>query len=399
MELAHLFVTLGALFLAGLAADSIGRRTLLPRVTLLLLCGIAVGSSGLNLLPAALENWYEALSVIALTMVAFLLGNSLNRKNLARNGRAILGISIVIVLSTILIVALGLWLIGLPPEVALLLGAISTATDPAATQDAIKQAHAKGQFPEMLRSIVAIDDAWGLIVFAITIALAHGITGGLDLTHLVDAVIELSGALLLGLFIGIPAAYLTGRLKKGEPQQTEALGVVFLTAGLALWLDVSFLLAGMTAGMVIANFARHHGRAFHQIEHLQWPFMILFFLLAGAALDVSALWEVGLIGLAYAALRILARIIGGWVGATAMGTDPATRKWFGVALLPQAGVAVGMALVAAREFPEAGEMILTITIGTTVLFELIGPVGTMLAVRQVQQSNAKAKAAKAVGPP
>ncbi len=138
--------------------------------------------------------------------------------------------------------------------------------------------------------------------------------------------IEFSGALLLGLFIGIPAAYLTGRLKKGEPQQTEALGVVFLTAGLALWLDVSFLLAGMTAGMVIANFARHHGRAFHQIEHLQWPFMILFFLLAGAALDVSALWQVGLIGLAYAALRILARIIGGWVGATAMGTDPATAQ-------------------------------------------------------------------------
>ena len=383
MELAGLFIALGALFLAGLAADALGRRTRLPRVTLLLLCGLAIGSAGLDLLPVALAAWYEALSVIALTMVAFLLGSAVGSPSFAAHGRAVTCISLAIVLVTVLVVGTGLWLLGVPAGVALLLGAIATATDPAATQDALRQGGARGLFPDMLRGIVAIDDAWGLIAFALAVAGAHLIAGGgLALAPLAHAAADLGGALALGLVIGLPAAALTGRLREGEPQQTEALGLVFLTAGLALWLDVSFLLAGMTAGVVIVRRARHHARAFHEIENLQWPFMLLFFLLAGATLDLAALWQVGGIGLAYAGLRVVARGLGGWAGATLGGVPRAMRPWFGVALLPQAGVAVGMALVAAREFPGAAETILTVTIGTTVLFELIGPAATLHAARR-----------------
>jgi len=382
MELHLIFLTLGALFLLGLFADQFGRRTRLPRVTLLLLCGVAVGSSGLDLLPLETEYWYEFLTISALTMVAFLLGSSLSLKNLRKHGATIMAVSLSVVIVTIAVVGTGLWAIGIDLGLALLLGAIATATDPAATQDVIHQAKAKGGFPKTLIGIVAIDDAWGVLSFSLILILVGLLNGGESSRDLLDAAWEICGALALGLVLGWPGAHLTGRLAKGEPQQTEALGVVFLCAGLALWLNVSFLIAGMTAGAVIVNVARHHSRAFHEIEHFQWPFMILFFILAGASLDVGALGNVGLIGLGYVVLRILSRIIGGWIGAVIGGAPRKQRPWFGIALLPQAGVAVGMALIAAEEFPAYAEAILTVTIGTTVVFELLGPSGTLLALRK-----------------
>jgi Kef-type K+ transport system membrane component KefB len=152
--------------------------------------------------------------------------------------------------------------------------------------------------------------------------------------------------------------------------------------------DVSFLIAGMTAGAIVANLARHQDRAFHEIEHIQWPFMILFFVLAGASLNVEALAGAGLVGAAFLVLRAASRLAGGWLGGALAGAPPAHRRWYGAALLPQAGVAVGMALVAAREFPAHGDLILTLTIGTTVAFELVGPFATMWAIRRVAPPDA-----------
>ena len=381
MDLHLIFLTLGALFLLGLFADQFGRRTRLPRVTLLLLCGVTVGSSGLNLLPLETKYWYEFLTIAALTMVAFLLGSSLSLANLRKRGATIMAVSLSVVIATIVVVGAGLFVIGIDLGLALLLGTIATATDPAATQDVIRQTKARGGFPRTLTGIVAIDDAWGILSFSLVLILVGHLNGGESSGGLLDAAWEICGALALGFAVGWPGAYLTGHLAKGEPQQTEALGIVFLCAGLALWLDVSFLIAGMTAGSVIVNVARHHTRAFHEIEHFQWPFMILFFILAGASLDVGALGSVGLIGLGYIVLRIVARIIGGWIGAVIGGAPRKQRPWFGIALLPQAGVAVGMALIAAEEFPAYAEAILTVTIGTTVVFELLGPWGTLFALK------------------
>lgn len=387
MEMHETFLTLGALFLLGLFADQIGRRTRLPRVTLLLICGVAIGASGLNLLPLETDYWYAFLTTTALTMVAFLLGNSLSLKNLRTHGTTIMAISLSVVIVTIVVVGFGLWAVGVDLGLALLLGAVATATDPAATQDVIRQAKAKGGFTKSLTGIVAIDDAWGVLAFAFVLILAGMLNGAQTQGALLYAMWEILGAVALGVAIGLPAAYLTGRLAKGEPLQTEALGIVFLCAGLALWLEVSFLIAGMTTGAMIVNFARHHSRAFHEIEHIQWPFMILFFILAGASLDLGALVQVGWIGLGYVVLRIASRIIGAWLGSVIGKAPRVERPWFGVALLSQAGVAVGIALIAAEEFPQYADTILAVTIGTTVIFELIGPSGTLLALRKTASTR------------
>jgi Kef-type K+ transport system membrane component KefB len=377
------FLTLGALFLAGLAADALGHRTRLPRVTLLLLIGLVAGRSGLDLIPREFEALFGFISTAALTMVAFLLGNALTMDKLRRNGRMILWVSWCIVAATVGVVTLGLWAIGLALPLALILAGIATATAPAATQDILAEMQATGRFADTVRGIVAIDDAWGLMVFSLLLVAAGALSGNGTEAATAGALLEILGSVGLGVGLGVPAAALTGRLQKGQPQQAEALGLVCLIAGFAAWLDLSFLLAGMSAGAVVANLARHHERAFHEIEHIQWPFMLLFFLMAGAVLEVDQVLALGGVGIAYVALRIAGRLIGGWVGGGLAGARPVERVWIGPALLPQAGVAVGMALVAAETFPAHAGTIMTLTVGTTVIFEILGPPVTRLAVGRV----------------
>jgi Kef-type K+ transport system membrane component KefB len=162
---------------------------------------------------------------------------------------------------------------------------------------------------------------------------------------------------------------------------------VFLCGGLAIWLEVSFLLASVTLGTTVANLARHHTRPFHAIEGIEWPFMILFFVLAGASLAVEALSHAGAWLAGYVVLRIVGRIAGSWLGGALRPAEPAVQRWMGIALLPQAGVALGMALVAAQRFPEVGEAILPVVVAATVLFELLGPVSTRYALERASEAT------------
>ena len=224
-------------------------------------------------------------------------------------------------------------------------------------------------------------DSWGLILFSVMLTAAHALGGqGGNAVPLVAGAWEIGGSLLLGIGLGIPIAYLTGRIQPGEPTLVEALGLVFLCGGIAIWLDVSFILASMVLGSVVANLARHHTRPFHAIEGIEWPFMILFFVLAGASLHIDALYHVGLIGSAYVILRVIGRFLGAWMGGVISRAGPLVRRWMGLALMPQAGVALGMALVATERCPNVGEIILTVVIAATVVFELIGPVLTRIAL-------------------
>jgi Kef-type K+ transport system membrane component KefB len=384
MELHSALLSIGTLFLVGLIADVLGRRTHIPRVTLLMLVGVLIGNSGLEMLPAELEYWYEFLAAAALTMVAFLLGGALSFATLKRHGRQIVIVSITVVAASVGLVGGGLWLAGVPVSMALLLAGISTATAPAATLDVVRQSGAKGRFPRLLMGIVAIDDAWGLIAFSILLVAAKGLGGDGALQVLLGGLWEIGGAIIIGAGLGLPAAALTGRLRSGEPMQIEVLAVVFLCAGLAIWIGVSFLLAGMVCGIIVASFARHHDRPFHEIENIEWPFMVLFFIMAGASLHTDGFAELGVIFGFYLVLRTAARLLGGWAGSAMAGLPPVERRWIGAALMPQAGVAVGMALVAGHHFPELRQQLLSITIATTIAFEIVGPILTQTALTRVR---------------
>jgi len=378
---AQILITIGGLFLLGLLADIVGRRTPLPRVTLLLLCGFIIGPSALDWLPEFTIHWFPVLTDIALAMVGFLLGQNLTRARFAELGRPVLAMSIGEVIMTTLLVFSVLSALGTPVELALLLAGIAPATAPAATIDVVHAYGAKGKFTDTLLGIVAIDDAWGLLTFSLLLAAAEALGGRGSATQVIQSgAWEISGAILLGLLLGLPMAYLTGRISSGEPLQAEALGMVLLCAGIAEWMQVSYILSAIVLGVTVANLAKHHDRPFRVIEGIDWPFLILFFLLAGAALHVGELMKAGLLAAAYIALRVMGRLIGTRLGGWLAGTDIEIRRWMGLALLPQAGVAIGMALLASQRFPEYRDTIIPVVLGSTVIFELLGPVASRWAL-------------------
>jgi Kef-type K+ transport system membrane component KefB len=384
---AQILLTLGGILLLGLATDVLGQRTFLPRVTLMLLFGILIGPEILDWIPAVITDRFELITNMALLMVGFLLGGRLTRENLRRSGREIVLISVTAVIVTTLTVFIGLFLIGVPLDIAILLGCIASATAPAATVDIVMESGYKGRFANLLLAVVALDDAWGLIIFSLGLALVAALVG-VDghASPLLMALKDIGGAAILGLLIGLPAAYMTGRIRQGQPMLVEALGLVFVCGGLAVWLDVSFLIASMVMGTVVANLATHHEYPFHAIEDIEWPFMVIFFVLAGALLEFSTLKDIGLIGSVYVVCRIAGKVLGAGLGSRFSRSNGASSRWTGVAMLPQAGAAMGMALVATSLLPEYRQVVLSVVVSTTVFFELIGPTFTRLALRRADST-------------
>lgn len=376
-------ILVGALLLSALVLDAVGRRVGVPRVSLLILLGVLVGPAGFDIVNDERETLFPLLSTFALAMIGFLLGEEFTGRTIREYGRPALMVSVAQSALAAAAVAAGLLAFGYGAEVALPLAGVAAATDPASTLAVVQEQSSNGRFSRLLRGVVALDDIWGILIFSVLLAAATGIAGtGGTVTVLGEGIWEVAGAILLGVVAGVPAAYFTGRLQPGEPMLEEAIGIVLLVAGVALLLQVSFLLAAVVLGAVVANRATHHERPFHEIERVQWPFLVLFFVLAGASLELDELLAAGTLGAGYVILRLAGKVGGAWVGARLAGSPPEVGRWMGLALLPQASVALGLALAAAERFPETP--ILSVAAASTVLFELSGPLATRLALSRAE---------------
>jgi Kef-type K+ transport system membrane component KefB len=385
---APFLVLLGFMFLVGLGADLIGRHTVVPRVTLLILSGLLIGPAGLDLLPRDFVSaWFPPLTTIALALVGFLLGQKMSIASLRARGKLVTGITIGETAGALLAVAVGLILLDLHPAIALLLAGIAPATAPAAIFDIVHEGRFKGPVADTLLSVVAVDDALGLLLFSLMMAGASMlIDGGSAMSNFLGGTAEVGGSILLGVALGIPMAFLTGRISKGEPTLAEALGFILLCGGIATWLHLSSILSAMIMGAVVASLARHHKRPFHAIEGIEWPFLILFFMLAGASAHIEALLTVGAVTLVYMLFRCAGMYAGARAGATWAGADPAIRRWLGLCLFPQAGVALGMTLMASQRFPQFADVLLPVVLASTIIYELLTPT---LCRRALQAAGAK----------
>ena len=392
VSLAEFFLTLGAIFLLALMTDLIGRKTFLPRVSLLILLGVTIGPSGLDMIPVNGHYWFPAVADMALVMIGFLVGGQLTKEFLKSSGKEVLVISLAMVIVTIVTVMTGLLLLGLPLEAAFLLGAIATSTDPAATVDVVNETKSTGPFTNTLLGIVGVDDLWGIIFFTLTLSLAMAFTHAQGISAIIATGLwDIGGALVLGIVVGLPMACLTGRVRSGEPTQIEALGFVFLCAGLAFWMEVSFLLSSMILGVVVTNLASHHNRPFHAIEGIEWPFLALFFVLSGASLHLETLVSAGHIFILYVLLRLGGRYLGVRLGALGGHSSQPIRQYMWQALLPQAGVALGMALFACQRFPHLQQTIMPVVISGTIIFELVGPIMTKYALARSGEAGLKSE--------
>jgi len=376
-ELPNLLI-IGLFLMFGGRAYAIARYLRLPRVTLLVISGIIIGPSGVNLVPDEIVSLFPIMSYIALSMIAFRLGETFINFDLLKTGPKVFTISLgkTIVASTLVFTVA--YLIQDDLVLALLLAGLAPASAPAATLDVISETNAKGPLTDTIVRVLAVDNVLGITLFSILLVVAEVISGaGNPTAEVLSGAWEIGGALILGLGLGWPMARLAGQLKKGKPSLLEITGFLLLCAGLAYQLQISYLLACIVLGATVAkNRSQPKKNIFSTIEEVSEPFLVIFFLLAGCELDLSALASLGVIGVLYVVARCAGFVIGGGIASRLVNAEPVVQQNIGWSLFPQAGVALGLAVLTLQHFPGLGQFLVSIIVSTTVVFELFGPTVT-----------------------
>jgi len=378
----------GFILLVGLFSAKLISKIKFPAVTAYLIIGILIGSSLLKLIPVAILNISGLISNIVLGIIAFSIGQNFSRDNFRKIGKSVVWISVLEACGAWFLVTLVfLFILRQPFYIALIFGAISSATAPAATVMVIREYRAKGNFTDTLLGVVAIDDAWCLIIFAISLAISQAIH-----SHMVDtfflikvflnSILSIFGAFVLGGAIAILLSYFSRFIRTQAEFLIFTLGLIFLTIGIAIWLHLSVLLASMFLGAVLVNINKSSVNPFEVLKTVDSPLFLLFFVLAGANLEIGLLPKLGLIGLAYLIFRVIGKVAGAKLGAHISGASNSIKKYLGLGLVPQAGVALGCALVAKNDFPNIGSMLFTTIVATTVVYELVGPICTKYALQK-----------------
>jgi Kef-type K+ transport system membrane component KefB len=368
---------LALMIIFGFLGSALAHRLRFPAVTGYLVAGLILGV--LRIIPMETLEGFNILSDLALGFIAFSIGSEFKLSFLKKVGHAPLLITIFEAFGAVLVLDVALILIGVPVPVAILLGAIGAATAPAATLMVIRQYKAEGPVSRMLLPVVAMDDATALIAFSVSAAIAQVLVTGRKLSigsMLLHPLIEIGGSLLLGGAIGLLAAVFLRRFKRDGDRLGLGLAVIMGGVGLAAWLNLSSLLVCMTAGAIFANLSRQSIKLLKVTDAMTPPLFLLFFVLSGAELDVSILKQIGLIGTVYIFARVAGKIAGSYLGARLAKAEPVVRKYLGFTLVPQAGVAIGLSLVALRILPQYGSTIRAVVLCATLIYELTGPLIT-----------------------
>lgn len=355
----------------------------LPNVTGYLLAGLLLGPCVLGLLPAGFVHEMELVSEMALALIALTIGAEFDFSYLKKVGIAPLVIALLEAFGAMILVCAVLLALGFGIEVSLLLGAIASATAPAATVMVVKQYRAKGPVTETLLSVVALDDAVALIAFGIAMAVVNTLQhpGEISIAWAVaKPFVEILGSagvgIVLGLLFRIPLRF----FKKSSNRLIITLAFTFMGTSLATMLGLSSLLLCMFMGATLINLCPDGADILDIADTVTPPIFLMFFVISGAELNLFILPKIGLLGVAYILARVAGKIGGASLGAVIARSKTTVRKYIGFTLIPQAGVAIGLSLMAAKVLPDIGETIQAVILCGTFVYELIGPVCTKLAL-------------------
>lgn len=375
---------LGIIILSGVLLGALVGLLKLPKVTGYLIAGILIGPFCLKLIPKEAISSLNIISEAALGFIAYSIGSSININKLKKFGAKIIIITCFEALTAAVVVTFVMSVIFKQPlAFSLCIGAIATATAPAATIMVLKQYKAKGPLVDTLIPVVAIDDAVAVISFGIAVAVAKVLDGGssaFNMMTILKPFIEIGGAVLLGAVIGVILIY-ADRFSKGREQTLVlTVGVILLSVGIATKLNVSSLLTCMSIGAVVSNLTQGEGKLLTVLDEFTNPIFVAFFTISGAGLDLGILKSVGLLGIVYVLSRSFGKIIGAYLGCKLSKIEPVVQKYLGLTLMPQAGVAIGLSLLVEQALPAYGTEIRTIILAGTVIYELIGPLCTKIAI-------------------
>lgn len=411
-------LALAIILAAGFAAAKLGQLIRLPSVTGFICAGLLLGPSGLNLITEeAITDKLDHFTQIALMLIAFGIGEHLEIKRLRRTAKSVGYIGISETLGAFLFVSAGTFLVARATGVgeltwkmkdflvlAVLLGAVSVATAPAATLHVMRELKAAGPLTTTLMAVVAVDDGLAIMFFGIAVSAARHVVGsglGSIGAAVISSLAEIIVSLLIGVITGLIIDFVINRLKRRGEMLTVGLALLLLCGEAARLLNLSPLLAGMAVGFTIVNRDRRDVRLFRAINHFEPPIYVLFFTLAGSHLDLSALVIAGWVGLVYFLLRASGKFVGCSIGARLATAPPTVSRLLGLALVPQAGVAIGLVFLIKGDAALAAysSVIIPVVLGGVVLSELTGPVCARFAVEKAGEAAVGAKVVKAPATP
>ncbi len=341
----HPLFAAGVILVAGYYLGRVARVLKLPEITGYIFAGLLVGKSFLHIVPHEVEESLGIFTQIALGLIALTIGGEFSFSKLKRLGRDVAIITVVQIFSAFLMVSLALWVLKLPLPIALLAGAIASATAPAATVHIVQTLKAHGTFVDMLYGVVALDDAGCVILFSVVFSLSGsmlGISGG---DH---GVLSAIGHIFLEIGLGAIGGYFihlaTCHIHSENETQIITLGFFFTYTVLVMGLGMSPLLTNMAAGTILINMSPRNHRIFKALQPVTPPLYAMFFVLAGMELDPMQFLNpvILLMGSVYIVFRGVGKYGGVYTGCALVKTDPRVRKYLGFCMLPQAGVAIGL---------------------------------------------------------
>lgn len=412
----YVLLSLSVALFSGLMLSRLAKLVKLPAVTAYLVAGILIGPyclgafgvEGLGFVSMDNIKTYRLLSDTALGFIAFSIGNEFRLSQLKKIGKQATVIGIVQAVFTTLVVdaaLIGLHFImpdKLPLSTAIVLGAIASATAPAATLMVVKQYKAKGPVTDILLPIVALDDAVGLVLFAVSFGVAKAlISGAVNLVSvLLEPVLEVVLSLLLGAAMGFAFNFFERFFHSRSKRLSMSVTFVFLTVALSMLefniggvhIAFSSLLVCMMLGTVFCNVCDFSEELMSRVDRWTAPLFILFFVISGSELELSVFADslIILIGLVYIVFRCFGKYFGARISSQATQCDPNIVKYLGITLFPQAGVALGMALKA-EALGTQGSLIANITLFSVLIYELVGPFLTKVSLTKAGEIKPEGK--------
>jgi len=389
---AVIIISLAIMLLCGFLMTRITKKLKLPNVTAYIVTGIMIGPFCLNLLPQSFIEGTSFLADIALAFIAFSTGEFFKFSKLKNNAGKVIVITLAeALLASVFVFVLEFWILHLNLAFSIVLAALASATAPASTMMTIRQTGAKGDFVDTLLQVVAYDDIVALLAYSIAISIAVSATTGsaVKLTDIILPIIKNLVVLALGGIGGLFMKLLIHKKRSTDNRLIVSLALLFSFCGICTAMDISPLLGCIAMGTVYINTSGDE-KLFMQINYFSPPFLLLFFVRSGASFDLNALIKpsgaIGgvpllFIGVLYFIVRIFGKYIGAFIGCLLARKPKETRNYFGLALIPQAGVAIGLAALGARTLGgDMGNALETIILASSVLYELIGPACAKLSL-------------------
>ncbi|MBQ9061305.1 MAG: cation:proton antiporter [Eubacterium sp.] len=384
-EVAGIILSITAMLFLGFLMTRLTKRLRLPNVTAYIVTGILIGPYCLNLIPSGVVDGMSFLSDIALAFIAFSTGEFFRMETIRKNGIRVVIITVMeACLSSLLVFAVTFGVLRISLPFSIVLAALASATAPASTMMTIRQTGAKGDFVNTLLQVVALDDVVGLILYSVAISIAVAVSSGaqFQLGNVIRPLFINVGVFGLGGLFGVLMKLFMPNGRSTDNRLIISIALLFGFCGICAILGISPLLGCMSMGTVYINIT-DDDRLFMQLNYFTPPILLLFFVRSGVAFNLNALvgssnpiGRVSLltVGVVYFITRIAGKYAGSFLGCMLAKKERRVRDYLGLALVPQAGVAIGLAMLGARTLGgETGEALLTIILASSVLYELIGP--------------------------